>query len=124
MDGGNATAPTTGADALTIHLEFGRPQLETAGNLRDHITGFLDRHPGICDLPHAHSQARGELDFNLDTYGKISLSAVGGTGGAGATGGNGQGGGHGRNGLNATRYQNGTDGTSGSLALTFLETKC
>src|SRR5277367_6422306 len=113
MDSGNATAPTNGEDALTIHLEFGR-----SGNLRDHLIGALDTHTGICDLPHPHSQARAELTYNLDTYGKVLLSAVGGTGGSGATGGNGQGGGHGRDGLNATRYRHGTDGTSGSLTLT------
>jgi hypothetical protein len=105
---------------MTIHLEFGRPG-DPLGNPRDSIIGALDTHPGVCDLPHAHSQARAELSYNLDTYGKIFLSAVGGTGGAGATGGNGQGGGHGRDGLNATRYRHGTDGTSGS---TFLEMKC
>jgi hypothetical protein len=115
MDGGNATTPTQGADALTIHLEFGRPQ-EHAENLRDFFTGALDTHPGICDLPHPHSQARAEVTYNLDTYGKIFLSALGGIGGAGATGGNGQGGGHGRDGLDATRYRHGTDGTSGNLA--------
>jgi hypothetical protein len=123
MDGGNATAPTIGEDALTIHFEFGRP-LEPAGNFRDYISGALDTHYGICGLPHPHSQARAELNYDLDTYGKIMLSAVGGIGGAGATGGNGQGGGNGRDGLDATRYRNGTDGTSGSLALTFLATNC
>jgi hypothetical protein len=84
-----------------------------SSNPLDAIVGSIDKHSGQCDVAHIHSQKSAEFAHNLDTYGRIFLSACGGGGGAGASGGNGEGGGHGADGVDATSYSAGTDGKSG-----------
>ena len=109
--GGNASKPTNGGDAETIHLLLARPSYTAATDLPGRIIVTVDKHNQQCRSPVPHSQYKEEYPHDLE--GLIYLIAGGGNGGDGGDGGDGQGGGHGRDGVDATRHRFGTDGENG-----------
>lgn len=113
-DGGHATVPIAGDDALTVHVEISRPAEIPKGTDRaGFITQTVDIHRYPCQTPQPHSVEMYTATHDLGCVGRLLLSASGGDGGHGAHGGHGQLGGNGQHGENATRYSRGSDGQAG-----------
>lgn len=111
--GGNATRPTNGGDAETIHVVIGRPTFAAATYPPGQVIVKVDRHEKRCRSTLPHTQNMEEYAHDLGMDGMICISARGGDGGTGGHGGDAEGGGHGRDGMDATKYSMGTNGQHG-----------